>query len=151
MNGRRVRGVKPSKIYKMNREIQSINESIVDCCKLLDSLERTVYPGDWLKGHITEPSRYQTWRTVGYLFLTDHFVARYFERILGIKIHDDTLEKFWNKPIGLNERDNVKIRYLYETGKLTDKIKSDIREFVKNPPEGVRIIRQEEKVITVLV
>lgn len=152
MNGRRLRRIRPEKIHKMNREIQNINESIVHCGKLLDSTERTVYSGDWLKGHRADTYQHQTWRSVGYLNLTDHFLARYLERIKGIKFDMRRVaELFGVSTIRLNEQDGYKVKYAYQRGLFDDEQKSEIREFVKNPPDGVRVVRREDRVITLLM
>lgn len=148
MNGRRVRE-NPNRVIKMNREIQEINESVARCAQLLDSLERTVRPGDWLNGHIDSHFRYQTWRTVGFLNLTDHFIARYLERIGGKYFNEDTMQKLYGQ-FTLNERDHYRVKYAYEQDWLDEGTKQEIREFVKNPPDECRVVRQGDRVITVL-
>lgn len=251
--GRRLRRVRPEKISKMNRVIQEINESITHCNQLLDSVERTVLPGDWSRGvNRMEDEYYNTWRTVGCFNLTDHFIARYLERIRGVRFDIDAISQFYSPisgvtqtmrlkyaivnrtefylesslcseidgvmnvvefdpefltkhfsktikynakyhdfyvvmylvdscllpakclndimiicedsfddhlvarmfgdplQINLPEIDRYKVRYAYDHGMLGDRVKEDIREFIMNPPDSVRVVRKDNKVITVL-
>lgn len=255
MYGRRIRRARPEKITRINRVIQEINESIIHCGQLLDSKERSVFPGDWLRGTSAEPDQLQTWRTVGCLNLTDHFLARYLERVMGVSFdmnqvaqyfspvdrvtqsmrlkyaitertddyiesdlfreleelkkrvvfdpkflsnafsrhptlrynfrhhdfyvvmylvgmcllpknclmtimyisNDQTYDLYVARSMGeplmitLSETDHYKVRFAYDTGIITDEVKTNIRDFVKTPPEHCRVVRKENRVITVLV
>ena len=149
MNGRRIRRVRPGSITKFNRQIQDMNDSIAECQRSLTAVERSVLPGDWLSGRIEDTYQYKTWRTVGCLNLTDHFIIRYMERIQKIRFNEDTIKLEYG---GYNEdeSDRAKLRFADDHLMINEEFKANIREFVKNPPSHVRIVRKEDRVITLL-
>jgi len=149
MNGRRIRGAKYSDICKFNKQIQDINASIAESNRILSRLNRVLLPNDWLGDRIIDNFNYNTWRTVGVLNLTDHFIVRYLERVEKNIITDvDLRNKFGY--FKLSESDEMKIRYLEYNDFFTDDVKDRIREFVKNPPPEYVVIRQDDRVITIL-
>ncbi|ADM80072.1 hypothetical protein phiAS5_ORF0229 [Aeromonas phage phiAS5] len=149
MNGRRVRRVRPSKVLKMNQQLQLINDSIAEANRILNAVERTVLPGDWMNGRIHDNFCYNTWRTVGCLNLSDHFLVRYMERVRNYKFNEEQIKlEYGLYPV--TDSDMMKIRWANRHGLFTEKLQNEIREYVKNPPADVRIIRQEDRVITLL-
>ncbi|AUE22632.1 hypothetical protein Ah1_00091 [Aeromonas phage Ah1] len=149
MQGRRLRRVRPAKVLKINQEIQRINDCIAESHRILNSVERTVLPGDWANGRIKDNFCYNTWRTVGCLNLSDHFLVRYMERVRNYKFDEEQikLEYGYYCP---TDSDMMKIRWANRHGMFTDRLQNEIREYVKNPPDDVRIIRQDDRVITLL-
>lgn len=149
MNGRRIRGVRPSKIHQINKMIQDINDNIAHTHRILSKLDRVLLPDDYLGDRIEDRFCYNTWRTVGVLNLTDHFLVRYMERVENIFISDIDLMKRFGY-YNINESDEMKIRYFEYENYFDDVRKERIREFIKNPPEQYTVIRQDERVITIL-
>lgn len=149
MNGRRIRRVRPSTITKLNRQIQDINDHIAESQRILTAVERSVQAGDYLSGRIEDTYQYKTWRTVGRLNLTDHFIVRYMERIRGIRFNEDTIKLEYGGYTE-EESDRAKIRYADDHLMFSDEFKVSIREFIKNPPTNVRVVRKDDRVITLL-
>lgn len=149
MNGRRVRGANHATIKKLNRQIQLINESIANCYEILEREERTVRPGDYLGGRIEDSCHYGTWRTVGVFNITDHFIVRYFQRVENITIKERLLKKEYPNYLPKN-RDMYTVWFMTKYGIIDDDSKSRMREFVMNPPDDVRIIRHNDRVVTIL-
>ncbi len=58
MNGRRIRGIKPSRVTKINRQIQLMNDQIANCHRILEEVEYTLQPGDYLGGRIEDHYNY---------------------------------------------------------------------------------------------
>ncbi|QQG33831.1 hypothetical protein ZPAH1_orf00069 [Aeromonas phage ZPAH1] len=149
MNGRRVKGANPNKIARMNRQIQLINDEIANAHRILEQVEHTLRPGDYLGGRIEDNYKYSTWRTVGVLNLTDHFIVRYFQRIENITIDDRILQNEYPK-FTIKDRDMYCVWYMVKYGILDINAQVRIREYVKNPPDDVRIVRNQDRVITIL-
>ncbi|ADQ53311.1 conserved hypothetical protein [Aeromonas phage 65] len=149
MNGRRIRGVNPSKLTKMNHQIQLINDEIANSHRVLEQVDYTLAPGDYLGGRIEDNYHYETWRTVGVLNLTDHFLVRYFQRIENIHIPEIQLIRMYPN-YQRSDRDMYSVWYMEKNCILDINAKIRIREFVKNPPEDVRVVRNQDRVITIL-
>lgn len=149
MNGRRVRGAKFKDICKFNKQIQFINSSIAESKRILSKLDRVLMPNDWMGDRIIDNFQYNTWRTVGVLNMTDHFIVRYLERVENKYITDVDLRNRFGY-YNIKESDEMKIRMLEYDNFFTDEVKQRIREFVKNPPSEYTVIRQDERLITIL-
>ncbi|QAX99705.1 hypothetical protein AsFcp4_253 [Aeromonas phage AsFcp_4] len=149
MQGRRLRRVRPSKVLKLNQQLQEINDCIAESNRILNGVERTVLPGDWKNGRIQDHFCYNTWRTVGCLNLSDHFLVRYMERVRDYKFDEEQIKlEYGLYPVV--DSDMMKIRWGNRHGMFAEKLQNEIREYVKNPPNDVRIIRREDRVITLL-
>ena len=81
--------------------------------------------------------------------LSDHFIVRYLERVENKFISDIELRKRFGY-YNIAESDEMKIRMLEYDDFFTDDVKDRIREFVKNPPSEYTIIRQDDRVITII-
>ncbi|ASU00379.1 hypothetical protein [Aeromonas phage AS-yj] len=149
MNGRRIRGIKPSRVTKINRQIQLMNDQIANCHRILEEVEYTLQPGDYLGGRIEDHYNYSTWRTVGVLNLTDHFIVRYFQRVENIKVKDSDIIKEYPE-FTPADRDMYTVWYMGRVGILDVNAQIRIREFVKNPPDSLRVVRNQDRVITIL-
>lgn len=149
MNGRRIRGYTPNKITKLNKQIQLINDSIANSHRILEATDHTLYPGDYLGGRIEDNYNYSTWRTVGVLNLTDHFIVRYFQRVEKIVLDDKVLMKEYPNYCQ-KDRDMYCVWYMVKFGILDVNAQIRIRDYVKNPPDDVRIVRNQDRVITIL-
>lgn len=149
MNGRRIRGKTQSQITKLNQQIQLINESIANSMRILEDVEHTLKPNDYLGMRIEDNYQYQTWRTVGVLNLTDHFIVRYMQRIHNVSIKESSLQYEYDN-YSHKEKDMYTVWFMVKYGIIDDDMKREIRDFVKNPPDDIRVVRCNDRVITIL-
>lgn len=110
-NGRRLRRCSLQKIIKYNKQISLINDNIVNTHRILNKLNKVLQPNDYLGGRISDNFGYNTWRTVGVLNLSDHFIVRYLERVENKFISDIELRKRFGY-YNIAESDEMKIRML---------------------------------------
>ena len=151
-NGRRVRGsrkVTKNQINKFNKQIQKMNDESAEARRIVSGVERTVRPNDYLSNRITDDNLYLTWRTVGSLNITDHFIRRYLERIMNVsfdrKVYEDVLG-YYNE----STLDKLFVMVAERVGKLDENVQRQLVECVKNPPEHLRLVRDGCRVVTVL-